>query len=479
MNLLAHLDNQIMAVMPDALDKMRSVLASADFDFAKVQASYLAEKESIESASLNSEQPRLRTGSINASGFAVINIKGALFNKECLLDEIIAYYFGGTSYQDLMADIDAVANNPLIQAVAFFVHSPGGVVFGMNETANKIAALTAKKPTIGYAYGLAASAGYGLISGCGEIVADANAFVGSIGVVTQWVDYTGFYEKLGIAYEEVTSSNAPFKRLDIRKPEHRAILMKEIDGIESNFIKFVGKSRNLSPEIIKTDFGQGAVLSGNAAKSAGMIDVVGSWEDCLKMLQTKAKKANKLNAANTAEGEFNMSFKDKFKEFAAAAGFTVSEKETEIDASAEGNPPIETTATEQPPTADLEAEKARLASEREQLFVKQAKVFADGEVSANRLLPAERDSVEAAYLQALKDDASSPLASGSRAELLTVSITSRQPHYFTQEKISPDVNGKILKGDLSDEEKLDAEIEAQTTQYVSTVTPKANLTVVK
>jgi signal peptide peptidase SppA len=462
MNLLAYFNSQPLAFLPRELNRMRALLATADFD--KLNASYEEHKLSLPQAE-GGEPQRLRNGSIGETGVAIINVSGALFNVECYFDELIARYFGGTSYQSLMADIDAVTNNPLVQAVGFKFHTPGGTAFGMNETANKIAALTAKKTTIGYAYGLACSAGYGLASACGTITADANAWVGSIGVVTEWADFTGFYEKLGIAWEEVTSSNARFKRLDIRKEEDRAVLMQEIDGVENVFIKSVAKNRGVSVEIVKSDFGKGAVMAGNQAKSAGMIDAVGSWEDVLKQLQSSAKKANKLSAS--AQGDFNMSDKKKGL-LAQIKELFSSDEAQEVFGESEETPKVEPATSL--PAAGTDAEKMALLKQREGLLVEKAKSFAAAEVAANRLTPGEQSEFEAAYLQALLDDAANPLPEGkTRAGMMEAAQAKRKPHLFTGEQIAPDATHKILHGEQTEEEKLDAAVEEQADEYVAMV----------
>lgn len=459
MDLSTHLNNRIMAILPDELTRLRA-RASAAPDFSKLQTSYEAHKEKVLGAFAESEKPRLRNGSISDSGVAVINIKGPLFNVESYFDEILAFYFGGTSYQSLMRDIDLVADNALVQAVGFYVHSPGGEAFGMNETSNKIAALTARKPTLGYAYGFAASAGYGLIAATGEIIADANAWVGSIGTVMGWADYTGFYEKLGIAYEEVTSSNAPFKRLDIRKTEDRAVFMSEIDGVEEVFIKSVAKNRKIAVEKVKSDFGKGAVMAGKAAKSAGMIDAIGSWDEVLKQLHAKAKKANKISANLSAKtGEDDMSLKQKLKEFFG------SEEMQSILADDE-TAPSEATATAQPtsaaetvnqlPKAQPVVEKPTATLEQKIAGFKTAAAdFAASEIKAGRMSPREKDDFVENYAQAAVDDSISPLASGSRVDRLKTQSANRKPSLLTEETVHADANQVLLAqpGALDSDEK--------------------------
>lgn len=452
-----------MAILSGELHKLRTKASHAP-DMDKLQASYEAYKKDALDAYAESDKPRLKNGSIGEGGVAIIKIKGPLFNVEGYFDELLAYYFGGTSYQSLMADIETVTNNPLVQVVGFYVHSPGGEAFGMNETSNKIAALTAVKPTIGYAYGFAASAGYGLIAATGEIIADANAWVGSIGVVCGWADYTGMYEQVGIAYEEVTSSNAPYKRLDIRIPEERAVFMQQIDGVEDVFIKSVAKNRKISVDKVKSDFGQGAVVAGKPAKSAGMIDDTGSWDDVLRRLQTKAKKANKASA-NTSAGDSNMSLGKQLKAlFGSKEVQSILATDDDAPETAiETDPPAATEGqsgsqkVEEPATTKPPVEQPAAAIEQQLAgFRTIAEAFASSEIQAGRMSPREKDGFIEDFAQAAHDDTLSPLASGSRVERLKTRQSSRKPSLLTEETVNAENNQVLLAqsgGANADEKK--------------------------
>lgn len=158
------------------------------------------------------------------------------------------------------------------------------------------------------------------------------------------------------------------------------------------------------------------------------------------------------------------------------------ETEEKPEATPENSAETEKPQTENPVVEDaakIETEKANLAAEREKVFADKAKVFADAEVAANRLLPAERDSFESSYLQALKDDAASPLADGTRAAQLEAMQSKRQPHHFTAETIAPDATKKVLVGEASEDDRLSQEVDAQVEGYINTVSGKSNFKVVK
>lgn len=492
MNLLAYLNSKVWAIETREMNKLLMKAAQDNPDMSKLAADFEARKAQLAKAPLGSGmRTRLKTGAIQENGVAIINISGPIFNVEGYFDEIIAYYFGGTSYQALQSDIETIANDGQVKAWGVYAHSGGGEAFGMTETANKFAALTKQKPSIGYAYGLACSATFGLISGTGKIVADASAWIGSVGVVTQWADFTGFYEKLGIAYEEVTSTNAPFKRLDIRKPEHRAKLMEEIDGVENEFVKLLAKNFGVSVEKVRSDFGQGAVMTAKPAKAAGMIHEIGSWANVLSELQKIARKAGETNALGAdITGELEMGLKDDVKALAIKLGLKVADEtpensveneETQPDAG-NGNDDLSAklTASEQREKelqAKLEELNGKAEEEKKANLAKDADNFALAEIKAGRLFSAEKETFIANYLQAAADDDASPLATGSRVGALKALQEKRAPHGLTEELLEASGSFTTLPINESEEAKMKADVEKQAGEYASTMS--GGLSIVK
>lgn len=476
MNYLAHIDSKKWAILPTKLNEMRSIAATNNGEIEKIASERLGGISARSSLISNSSSLKLNYGILNENGVAVIQVKGVLFNPEGLIDEILAIYFGGTSTPDLINDIDAVTNDPSVKAVAFHCHSPGGDVFGINQAAEKIAKLTAKKPTKAYIYGLGASACYGIAAQCGEIIVDAQALVGSIGVVTSWVDFTGFYEKLGIAYEEVTSSNAPYKRLDIRKDEERKVFMEEIDGIEAPFIKRIAKGRKVSVEYVKTNFGAGAVIAGELAVKAGLADRVGNFEQVVKELAKNSKNQASFGAEIT-EGEFEMGFKDDLRALAVKHGL-MKEEEASASSESEDTPSNDLSralASNNQPSAEIQTANARaekaekeLAQMKADAIKTEAENFVSAEIQASRMTSAEKDQFVALYVQAASDDKANPLADGSRLDNLKTIQSKRKAHPFASEQLS---DAKLLKGDETADEKMDASVKQQVDDYVGAETP--------
>jgi signal peptide peptidase SppA len=408
-------------------------------------------------------------------GVAVVDVNGIIAKRMDMFDEIC---FGGTSAEKLLKDIQTCLDSPNVESIALNIDSPGGEAFGINELSQAIYEGRQKKPIKAYVSGLGCSGAYWIASAADEVITDKSAFSGSIGVVTAWMDDTGFYEQMGIRREVITSSNAPLKRLDLDKPEHRQELQRELDSIESVFIKAVARNRGVTVDKVKQDFNQGGVLVGADAVKAGMADRVGSLEDVIKGLSNKRSKAAGVNAS--AEGDIDMGLKEDFKAFAVKHGIIsgdaphaekdpLGEQEEERDPTESGDAGE---AQEAPPVTDEAASaegaaaaapaikihvdaEAALAATRTELVETQANAFIESEVKAGRMLPAEKDSFKSVFVQAASDDNASPLESGSRVESLKATQASRKPHGLTDEVIDAKANQVLLAatGDRTDEQK--------------------------
>jgi ClpP class serine protease len=140
------------------------------------------------------------------------------------------------------------------------------------------------KPLQGVVGGQAASAAYGLISQCDEIVASGRASaVGSIGTKIE------AYVEPGVV--TITSTDAPNKAPDISTPEGVAAVRAELDAYHNLFAEAIAQGRGTTVATVNTDFGRGGVMLADAALKAGMIDSVAPRvQGVLKSPTTKTKK---------------------------------------------------------------------------------------------------------------------------------------------------------------------------------------------
>ena len=415
---------------------------------------------------------------VRENGVAVIEVSGVIAKKMNFFAELCG---GGTSTEMLMRDFQSALTSPNVSSIVFHIDSPGGEAFGINELAQAIFDARGKKPMKAYVSGLGCSGAYWIASACDEIIADKSSFLGSIGVVTTWTDDSGFYKAMGIRREVITSTNAPKKRLNLDKEDDRAELMRELDSLESVFLKSVARNRKMTVEQVKNDFNQGGVLSGADAVKAKMADRTGSLEAVVRELAKPKRNSASFGAENT-KGEFEMGLKEDFKNFAAKLGFDLKESDSEAapeaSADSETNAKTETSAEVKAANARAAAAEKELAdfkaaqAEQEQSQIKtEAENFVKSEIAAGRMLPAEKEAFSALFVQAAEDDKANPLAEGSRLANLKTIQEKRKPHGLTSEQLDPN-NLQVLHGNDSDEAKMERDAVAQATNYVSQVQPK-------
>jgi ClpP class serine protease len=115
---LAHIDSKIWAILPAELNKLRAAAASPESSQIVPKAARMA----------GGDGPRLLNYTTISQDIATINVSGILYNPEGFIDELIEFYFGGTSIPALISDIEAVSSDTSVKSVLFNFHSPGGDV---------------------------------------------------------------------------------------------------------------------------------------------------------------------------------------------------------------------------------------------------------------------------------------------------------------------------------------------------------------
>jgi signal peptide peptidase SppA len=228
----------------------------------------------------HAEQARVR------DGVAILDLRGPLFKRANLFQAMS----GATSYEVLRRDFASVVDDQTIGAILLHVDSPGGEALGTAELAEAIYAARGTKPIVAYVGGLGASAAYWLASAADEIVVDATAIVGSIGVRMAVRDTRAAEEKAGIRRIEFVSSQSPAKIDDPATDEGRARIQKTIDALAEVFIGAVARNRGVSREAVLERFGQGGTEVGQAAVDAGLADRLGSFEGVFGELAAKVRE---------------------------------------------------------------------------------------------------------------------------------------------------------------------------------------------
>lgn len=222
-----------------------------------------------------------------SKGTAIVTVDGSLVNRGAW----IGASSGLTSYEGIGAQLDDIANDAEIKNVLLDMNSFGGEATGMFGLASKVRSLSKKKRVVAVVNDVAASAGFGIISGADEIVVSPTSYVGSIGVVMLHMDRSGEMQMKGVRPTFIHAGahkvdGHPFGALS---EEVRAALQRDVNTFYDRFIETVeagrGKSRLSAAKARATE---ARTFIGQQAIDAGLADRIGTFEEVLAELQRPA-----------------------------------------------------------------------------------------------------------------------------------------------------------------------------------------------
>jgi protease-4 len=181
-----------------------------------------------------------------------------------------------------------------VKAILFRIDSPGGSYVASDTIWREVArAGKAGKPVIASMGNTAASGGYFIAVAADKIVAQPATITGSIGVVGGKMVTTGFWNKLGVTWDEVhTSRNADaWTQTKDLTPEQKARMAKWLDRVYDDFTSKVSQGRALSRDEVEK-IAKGRIWTGEDAKRLGLVDELGGWPKALRLVRKAAGLAD-------------------------------------------------------------------------------------------------------------------------------------------------------------------------------------------
>lgn len=298
--------------------------------------------------------PRSRARAyLKNDGVLVIPVFGTLVHQSGWMDAECAMQ----SYEALAEDLD-VAMEGNCRGVMLRLNSPGGECAGLFTLADKLQAVAQAKPIWGVVDDMACSAAYLLAAYCERLYISKTAVVGSIGVIAQHLDQSGWDEKNGLRYTAVfagarKNDGTPHEALSDPALQN---LQAEVDRIYGMFVDCVAARRGQSVSSIRAQ--EGKVYYAQAAIDAGLADEFGSPDDAYRALldristaptsatgavarpmETKTMKKLHLAAGKritpTAKKEKDEEYPDDVEQLKSAAEPEEEEEEEEKDPAAE------------------------------------------------------------------------------------------------------------------------------------------------
>ena len=181
-------------------------------------------------------------------------------------------------------------NNDRVKAIVLRINSPGGSALASDIMWREISLTTKVKPVIASMSDYAASGGYYLAMGCDSIVAQPSTITGSIGVFSVLFDVSSFLDhKMGITFDEVKTGEVG-ELVTITRPlteVEKAVWQKKTEEIYNSFTTKAAAGRNLPIDELRK-VASGRVWTGAQAKERGLVDVLGNFEDAVKIAARKA-----------------------------------------------------------------------------------------------------------------------------------------------------------------------------------------------
>jgi protease-4 len=199
---------------------------------------------------------------------AVVDLDGVILSPKTVVDQLKRYN-----------DDDS------IKAIILHVNSPGGGVAASEEIYREVKRIRddKKKRIVAAIETVGASGAYYVASATNKIYADEGSIVGSIGVISEWVNYQDLLKwaklkQITMKAGEFKDTGNPARELT---PAEKQYLQSLIDNMHTQFIQAVADGRKMKVEDVR-QIADGKVWTGQQAFSMKMIDQVSDFEGAVK-----------------------------------------------------------------------------------------------------------------------------------------------------------------------------------------------------
>src|SRR3954470_17500017 len=212
---------------------------------------------------LHSGQQTASFGSSFGDKIAVVDLEGVILSPKSTVDQLKKY-----------ADDDSV------KAIILHVNSPGGGVAASEEIYQEVKRIRdeKKKRIVAAIESVGASGAYYVSSATNKIYADEGSIVGSIGVISEWVNYGDLMRWAKLKPEilkvgQFKDTGDPTRELT---PAERQYMQGLIDDMYGQFVQAVADGRHAKTSDIKS-IADGRVWTGEQAMGLHLVDQIGDF----------------------------------------------------------------------------------------------------------------------------------------------------------------------------------------------------------
>lgn len=198
---------------------------------------------------------------------AVVDLEGVILEPETMVRQLKEF-----------ADDDSV------KAIIIHLNTPGGGAAASQEIYTEVRRIRDKKKKmiVAAVETIGASGGYYVASGTDKIYANPASIVGSIGVISQWINYEDLlkWAKLkDVTFKAGALKDAGNPAREMT-PAEKAYFQSLIDNMHQQFIEAVAEGRHLKVADVKA-IADGRVWTGQQALPLKLVDTLGDFETAL------------------------------------------------------------------------------------------------------------------------------------------------------------------------------------------------------
>ncbi len=209
----------------------------------------------------------LETTSTGSGGeIAVVELKGVIMESETIVRQLKRY-----------------REDDGVRAILLRVDSPGGGVVASQEIYEEVRKTRdGGMPVVVSMGSLAASGGYYVSCGASLIVANRGTLTGSIGVISEFMEFKDALAKLGIDVNTIKAGRLKDAGSPTRKmtDADKAYFQALMDDVHRQFIGVVEDERGLTHDEA-VELSDGRVFTGEQAIDLGLVDTLGTYEDAI------------------------------------------------------------------------------------------------------------------------------------------------------------------------------------------------------
>ncbi len=196
----------------------------------------------------------------------------------------------GLGSDTVTAAFRAAVEDKEVKAILFRVDSPGGSYIASDTIWREtLRAKEAGKPVVVSMGNVAGSGGYFVAMAADKIVAQPGTITGSIGVLAGKMLMGGFWEKVGVSWDEVhTSANATlWSTTRDYTPQQWTQFQQELDRVYDDFTTKAAQGRKMPKDKLLA-VAKGRIWTGEDAKALGLVDELGGFPLALRLTKAAA-----------------------------------------------------------------------------------------------------------------------------------------------------------------------------------------------